>query len=118
MSLCMCGTDNFRVLSKITRTRRTQQNRAHDFASLGLGHIAEAEWPAFERGICTALTKEAPLLVEQLQRSLVVEESASSSNDGSDGLIFGPAVEEALGEFVRGYATRWGIWESAKTVAR
>ena len=114
----MSGAIAFRVLSKITRTRQTQQNRAH-VARLGLGHIAEAEWPAFERGICAALTKEGPLLVAQLQRSLVaVVESDSSNNDGSDGLVFAPAVEDALGEFVRGYATRWGVWESAKTVGR
>eukprot|EP01043_Picozoa_sp_COSAG02_P062414 COSAG02_NODE_8605_length_2507_cov_5.761213_4_plen_58_part_00 len=55
----------------------------------------------------------------QLQGSLVaVVESDSSKDNESDGLVFASALEEALGEFVRGYATRWGVWESAKTVGR
>ena len=116
MLMCAWNAIGCRVLSKITSSQKTRQDRRHSGASLGLGRVAETDLPAFERGVCAALTTEAPALAEKLQSSLMTTDG--SCIDGTDVLILDQAVEEALGQFVQGYATRWGVWEGVSTSRR
>ena len=77
----------------------------HAAASLGLERISEDDWPAFERGLCEALTAEAPRLVQRLQAGLEGTEAMDSTE------VWPAATDAAVSAFVRGYATRWGVWE-------
>lgn len=119
MYLCLDSVEP-RVLARVPRDHQNLHDRARHVADLGLSHIAEAEWPAFERGLCSALVEEAPHLATRLQSSVMMagETASSSCSDGSGCLVFDVALEQALEEFVRSYATRWGIWEGVASATR
>jgi hypothetical protein len=105
-----------RALTAATRTRTNTDGREDTVASLGLGHVTQDSWPAFERGLSAALTAEAPRLVEQLQGSL--QQPGAGGGGGSGEVFFEAEVEEAVRSFVRGYAARWGVWEGVTGAAQ